>query len=235
MIVPTKPLKGESKEEKGASEHRKVVEDYTGKFQRASVDEAYLEPGKRTLEMELIRSRYEVEEDGGRALGYCSGKDAKGIKRSRREPLQMGSVGLSSGPYSNPDKGGRGMKTTFDACRVGEGSGLLDGDESAPGRSSESAPTDQDSAVRGGSGCRDGDFLNGTRTESDRLLEAGGSLGARIQRTLREALEYDCSIGVAENKVSRCWRWPRYMLRDIVPLHNIFSPLCMCLPTTEFL
>lgn len=37
--------------------------------------------------------------------------------------------------------------------------------------------------------------------EEDRLLEAGGLLGKRIQQTLRDVLDYDCSVGVAGNKV----------------------------------
>lgn len=40
--------------------------------------------------------------------------------------------------------------------------------------------------------------------EEDRLLEAGGLLAARIQQTLSDVLQYDCSIGVASNKVNIC-------------------------------
>lgn len=36
--------------------------------------------------------------------------------------------------------------------------------------------------------------------QENRLLEAGGMLGRRIQQTLVEVLEYDCSVGVATNK-----------------------------------
>lgn len=38
--------------------------------------------------------------------------------------------------------------------------------------------------------------------EEDRLLEAGGLLATKIQQALSEVLQYDCSIGVANNKVS---------------------------------
>ena len=34
-------------------------------------------------------------------------------------------------------------------------------------------------------------------------MEAGELLGKRIQQALREVLEYDCSVGVATNKVRR--------------------------------
>lgn len=38
--------------------------------------------------------------------------------------------------------------------------------------------------------------------QENRLLEAGGVLGRRIQQTLGEVLEYDCSVGVATNRAS---------------------------------
>lgn len=37
--------------------------------------------------------------------------------------------------------------------------------------------------------------------EESRLLEAGVLLATRIQKTLSDVLQYDCSIGVASNKV----------------------------------
>lgn len=42
--------------------------------------------------------------------------------------------------------------------------------------------------------------------EEDQLLEAGGLLATKIQQTLSDVLQYDCSIGVANNKVIICMK-----------------------------
>lgn len=72
--------------------------------------------------------------------------------------------------------------------------------------------------------------------EVDQLLEAGGSLGMRIQRALREALEYDCSVGVAENKVGAFGSpsRPPACLRWFFDVRNPFNAIRVANTLSEF-
>lgn len=67
-----------------------------------------------------------------------------------------------------------------------------------------------------------GDYKH-TEEESDRWLEAGGLLGVRIQRKVREVLQYDCSVGIAGNKVgNRKQTEGELKSTELSPIHGIF-------------
>lgn len=59
--------------------------------------------------------------------------------------------------------------------------------------------------------------------EEDRLLEAGGLLGKRIQQTLSDVLDYDCSVGVAGNKVKGDCAWPCCCVHLLLHYHGACS------------
>lgn len=76
----------------------------------------------------------------------------------------------------------------------GDGDGLS-GSESGNGEGGDRALEGDYDEVMAESPSREAE-----EEEENRLLEAGGMLGRRIQQALGEVLEYDCSVGVATNK-----------------------------------
>lgn len=195
-----------------------------GKFQKTSVDEAYLEPTRRTLMAELLLSQQ--ERNGHNAPAGCSSATNEGaagpsgpskvaragVKRPRGGksrafgggplPVEPSAkrwwYGDDTGPTPTISSDGGTPNGSQDGRSSGEGNGWdmvaewdsLDND----GQSGEWARR------------KTGDFSRTKEEEEeeeDRLLEAGGLLGRRIQRTLREVLKYDCSVGVAGNKARK--------------------------------
>lgn len=149
------------------------------------MDEAYLEPDRRTLEAELTLSQRE----------QSSAADlAHGISPDEREVAKRPRIGIT-GYVPSP--------RTTDGARRG-----VAGESSC--ESQEWVEEDEEAGcftmrVAGGGGVEERRWkhkdTNRTEEEVDRLLETGGLLGVRIQRELRQVLEYDCSVGVAQNKV----------------------------------
>ncbi|CAM9887204.1 unnamed protein product, partial [Ectocarpus sp. 8 AP-2014] len=178
-----------------------------GSFQKASVDEAYLEPARRTLIAELVSS----EKHQGRpaAIGKrlpiaASGTSAGAAERllaGIKRPRAGGNSAFVAGhgddgslpPACSKRRRGFGENQYGDAegdrhewdVTVGFGSSLDD---------------DEQSDEWGRKRRREHDDVRDVGEDEDRLLEAGGLLGKRIQKTLRDVLNYDCSVGVASNK-----------------------------------
>lgn len=204
----------------------KIQNEGGGKFQKTSVDEAYLEPTRRTLMAELLLSQQERNGHSG-AAGYSSattdvaaapaaaaklslagGKRPRGGENHASEgcPLQ---VEPSAKQWRYGDDGG----SVPSISRYGERpSGSQEEGSSGEGNSWDMA-LGCDSFNSDGQSDKYARRRKGDRSrtkkeeeEEDQFLEAGGSLGRRIQRTLREVLKYDCSVGVAGNKV-RNLRW----------------------------
>lgn len=190
-----------------------------GKFQKTSVDEAFLEPTRRTLMAELLFSQQERKRHNATAgrspattevAAASAASSLAGVKRPR------GGEGYTSGDEPRlPDSSVLRWRYSGDdgfAAMVsrygGTLSGSQDGESSGEGNGWDMA-VGSDSLYKNGQPAQWARRTIGdcSRTKNDegevedRLLEAGGLLGKRIQRTLRDVLEYDCSVGVAGNKV----------------------------------
>lgn len=197
-----------------------------GAFQKTSVDEAYLEPTRRALAAELLLS----EQEGNQTL-LCSSAPAKtavlcssapekekagrGLKRplsrinSVCDPLAPAQgLGIDSESTAGDTSGcalNRGFRQFGDEEKEASDSGgsLGGGGENALEMAVADSPDDGWPEDAWGKR-RDGALEAHSRAdeeEEDRLLQAGGLLGRRIQQTLSEILKYDCSVGVARNKV----------------------------------
>lgn len=212
------------------------------------MDEAYLEPTRRTLSAELVPS--DDKERNSRTLP-CSSAPAKkgGALCSPSSPSSSSSCGSGEkaagrgvkrpiskisgvcGPFAPAEGHGSGGESAVAAgagagdtsgCAPSRGRGNFGDDEkegsegggslSAGGENplelavaespDDGRPEEALKKKRGGGG--GGGLERHARSddeEEDRLLEAGGLLGRRIQRALSEVLKYDCSVGVAPNKV----------------------------------
>lgn len=150
------------------------------------MDEAYLEPGPRTLEAELTLSQ---------GMQNTSEDFMYGVSRGKREAIKRPRIGLTGVPSPQKTSGAqRGVP--------GESSS-----ESQEWVEEDEEPSFFTMGVarrvvgRRANKERRGELASRSEEEVDRLLEAGGLLGVRIQRELRQVLEYDCSVGVAQNKV----------------------------------
>lgn len=194
-----------------------------GKFQKASVDEAYLEPTRRTLMAELLLSQQ--ERNGHNAPAGCSSASAEvGAAPPAASKLPLAGVKRPRGGDSGAFGGGplpaepaqrwrycddNGSTRTFSRYG-GRPNGSQDGGSSGEGNGWDMMAgwnsLDNDGQP-GEWARRTTGNLSRTKQheedEEDRFLEAGGLLGRRIQRALSEVLKYDCSVGVAGNKVRK--------------------------------
>ncbi|CAM9560687.1 unnamed protein product, partial [Scytosiphon promiscuus] len=190
-----------------------------GKFQKASVDEACLEPAQRTLMAELsLSSARETNRPGTAAEPSMAPDRAPTAAEWLRAGVKR--------PRSAKTSVSRGVPFSADFSEEPRREGGDDGLASAlPGRGEE--PTESPGGVytpeenawdeeRGCDSVDDDEHRDGRagrrRRESNgkteaaeeeeeaQLLKAGGLLGKRIQKTLRDVLKYDCSVGVAGNK-----------------------------------
>ncbi|CAM9178189.1 unnamed protein product [Ectocarpus sp. 13 AM-2016] len=178
-----------------------------GSFQKASVDEAYLEPARRTLTAELLSS----EQHQGRpaAIGQRRPTAATETSAGAAERLRAGIKRPRAGGNSAFVAGHGDYYSLAPACckqRRGLGEsqyGHTEGDrhewDVTVGYGS-SLDDDEQSDEWGRKRRREHDDVRDVGEDEDRLLEAGGLLGKRIQKTLRDVLNYDCSVGVASNK-----------------------------------
>lgn len=188
-------------------------------FQKASIDEAYLEPTRRTLLAELRHSSNREKTGPSAAAGsstsitkaavaISSEPSLAGAKRNRsggsiRSGGSRGSHGCSSAlvePTAQPwrdgdDSRGKGPTQSQDEDDSGEGNRWNLWAECSP---------DDDGRPNEGARRRSSRAKKDEEEEEARLLEAGGLLATRIQQTLSDVLHYDCSIGVASNKVITC-------------------------------
>lgn len=179
-----------------------------GSFQKASVDEAYLEPARRTLTAELLSS----EQHQGRpaAIGQrrpiaateTSAGAAERLLAGIKRPRAGGNSAFVAGhgDYSS-------LAPAYSKQRRGLGEsqyGHAEGDRhewDVTVGYGYSLDDDEQSDEWGKKRRREHDDVRDVGEGEDRLLEAGGLLGKRIQKTLRDVLNYDCSVGVASNKV----------------------------------
>lgn len=179
-----------------------------GSFQKASVDEAYLEPARRTLTAELLSSKQ--HEGRPAAIGKSDPTASTGTSATVAERLVAGVKRPRAGGNS-ASVAGHGDGSSWDpVCSMqrrglGESQyGDAEGDRHdwnmAVGYGS-SLDDDEQSDEWGRKRRREHDAVRDIGEDEDRLLEAGGLLGKRIQKTLRDVLNYDCSVGVASNKV----------------------------------
>lgn len=191
-----------------------------GKFQKTSVDEAYLEPSRRTLMTELLLSSDREKNKPGAGVERSVGPERApmagellraGVKRPRSaDTCVSGNV-----PFS--------ASVSEQACRDDDGGGCAptlyrQGEETVENQRGLYTPEGDDGDVEAGydsiehdghqNGCarqgrRDGNGRTEKVEEEEeaQLLKAGGLLGRRIQQTVRDVLKYDCSVGVAGNKV----------------------------------
>lgn len=215
-----------------------------GTFQKTSVDEAYLEPTRRTLAAELVPS--DDQERSSRTLpcspapakkggALCSsssscGSGEKAAGRGLKRPISK--INGMCGPFAPAEGHGSGGEPaaataagdTSD-CAPSRGRGHFGDDEKEASEGGGSLSAGGENALElavaespdngrpeearkkrrsgGGGGLRDTPERHSRADdeEEERLLEAGGLLGRRIQRALSEVLKYDCSVGVAPNKV----------------------------------
>ena len=201
-----------------------------GTFQKVSVDEAYLEPTRRTLLAELLLSSQRKTTQPASAAtepAMTSASAATATRTATRDFLlprsgrTHGDEGGASGcgpPLVEPPAqqwryGGTDRDAQSSSRHRGRASGSQDGDDSAEESGWEmsvgygSLDSDRQSnewAERRRKGGGSARANRDEEDEEDRLLEAGGLLAARIQQTLSDVLQYDCSIGVASNKVNIC-------------------------------
>lgn len=176
-----------------------------GTFQKASIDEAYLEPARRTLTAELFLVQEKLTPKKCDSSSTADDK-GMGLKRSQDEKY-------ADGPSSSTSYKSTTVRTS--GGRVPNS--ILRG-ESGSSDSQDGSKTDQrawDMAIVDSSGDGQPDMRRGEgkgkgiagrerseeEEEENRLLEAGGLLGRRIQQAVKGVLGYDCSVGVAENKV----------------------------------
>lgn len=171
-----------------------------GKFQKASIDEAYLEPTRRTLTAELHLVQKDKNPERPSTVASNTQGEERWTKRTRNgedaHPFKR-----SGGNQCHPSCSGGQAK-----CLSGSESGASQSQGGGTGEEASAwdiaSPSDEQPSSSG----RRRDGLAVPRSKDDeqeenRLLQAGGLLGKRIQRTLREVLDYDCSVGVAGNKV----------------------------------
>eukprot|EP00903_Cladosiphon_okamuranus_P014191 g13185.t1 len=181
-----------------------------GTFEKASIDEAYLEPTRRTLLTELRLSSYRDKSGSSSAADCSTSYTATAAQAVAPAPLMAGTERACGGKQSESgdcpsvlvQPSARRWCDGDDSCGRGP-SQSQDGSDSSEGNSW---------SIRAGYSPDDGGQPNGRarreypRTKKDeeeeeaRLLEAGGLLATRIQQTLSDVLQYDCSIGVASNK-----------------------------------
>lgn len=180
-----------------------------GTFQKASVDEAYLEPSRRTLLAELRLSSLR-EKNGPSAAPGCF---TSNTNAAAPWPLLAGAKRVRGG--ENSELGGcpsvlvqspaQQRRDNDRSCGRGS-SQSQDGDESGEGNRwnlwAECSP-DDDGPSKEWARRRSPRTKKDEEEEEARLLEAGGLLATRIQQTLSDVLQYDCSIGVANNKVRK--------------------------------
>lgn len=209
----------------GGPKHQNAsaVKARRGIFQKASVDEAYLEPTRRTLMAELLLSSERENKTPGTAAERSNSTDraptaaellTAGAKRPRRTESSVGGVPSSANHAEEPWRHGGGDGR--DQALSGSGQ------DSTENQNRLYTPDEIEGDVEAGyDSVGDDGHQNGfgrprrsgsnARTESieeeeeAQLLEAGGLLGIRIQKTLRDVLKYDCSVGVAGNKVRYCF------------------------------
>lgn len=195
-----------------------------GTFQKASIDEAYLEPTRRTLMAELWLSSQRQEKRSSAAAGRpTSAAEAAApamepgslVAEAKRTCGEEGSecgghpsalVERTARQWRDGDGSfGRGPSQSQDGCDSGEQNewnlwtGCSPDDDGQPGdwarRRSRRATKDEEE-------------------DDARLLKAGGVLATRIQQTLSDVLQYDCSIGVATNKVSKLVVFIECLIKD---------------------
>lgn len=182
----------------------------TGTFQKASVDEAYLAPARGTLMAELSLAQHGYNPAGASVVSSPTDK-GRGVKRSRsandeRRTFLAGGEQRLDGehPTAAANIGSVGVRfgVSREESGASESQGRTEGEDhewdiAKEGSLGEERP--QTLARQGR--CAVGHQRMEEDDEEDRLLEAGGLLGKRIQQTLSDVLNYDCSVGVAGNKV----------------------------------
>lgn len=212
---------GNGNDDQGTLDRRTRLKSSSGKqhdgnrgaFQKASIDEAYLEPSRRTLLAELRLSSSQREKNGPSAAPGCS---TSSTNTAAPEPLLVGAKRARGG--ENSEVGGRPsmfvqpsvqhVRRRDDSCGRGP-SRSQDGDESGEGNRwnlwAEWSPDDdgQPNEWARRRSPRTGEDEEEEEEEEARLLKAGDLLATRIQQTLSDVLQYDCSIGVASNKARR--------------------------------
>eukprot|EP00752_Nemacystus_decipiens_P009989 g8908.t1 len=189
------------KDDHGNSGRRTFPKSHNGKggtFQKASIDEAYLEPTRRTL-LAQLRLASQLEKKGPPSATAAP---------AAPEPLLAGAKRAHSGEKS--ESGGHPSVSVQlstqqwrnGSCWRGPGENQDEEDSSERNRwdmwtecSPEYGGEPNEWARR-----RSPRTKRDEEEEEARLLEAGGLLATRIQQTLSDVLQYDCSIGVASNK-----------------------------------
>ncbi|CAB1097215.1 unnamed protein product [Ectocarpus sp. CCAP 1310/34] len=178
-----------------------------GSFQKASVDEAYLEPARRTLTAELLSSEQHQGRPAAKgqrrptaATETSAGAAERlvaGIKRPRTGDNSVFVAG--HGDYSSLAPACSKQRREWGESQYGHTEGDRHEWDVTVGYGS-SIDDDEQSDEWGRKRRREHDDVRDVGEDEDRLLEAGGLLGKRIQKTLRDVLNYDCSVGVASNK-----------------------------------